>query len=347
MRNTHYITENDVAKAVSDITGINVAQVTRHESDILLQLEDSLRMRVLGQETPVSALAGAIRRGKAGLRDPKRPIGSFLFTGPTGVGKTELCLALAATLFQQKDALIRLDMSEYMEASSVSKMLGAAPGYIGYGDGGTLADNIRTKPYAVVLLDEIEKAHPDVLNVLLQILDAGSLTDSKGRKVSFQNTVIVMTSNVGARSIAEAKAAIGFGQASAKADTKKDAMNELQAAFRPEFLNRIDDIIVFGQLSPADVKAIAGKYIGELAERLLANGVTLRVSDAAITQLASMGFDERYGARPLKRVIQNHLEDKIADFILRGDLGAEDAIDCDFMDGTIMYKLSSTVGAAN
>lgn len=343
-RNKHYITENDVAHLVAEMTGIDVARLTQEESERLLNLEEILRQRVVGQDDAVAALAKAIRRGKAGLRSPNRPIGSFLFTGPTGVGKTELCLTLADYLFQHKDALIRLDMSEYMEACSISKLIGAAPGYIGYGDSGTLADRIRTKPYAVVLFDEIEKAHPDILNMLLQIMEDGALTDSHGRTVSFKNAIVVMTSNIGGQCITDAKAPIGFAHATIQPDTSKDAIKELRASFRPEFLNRIDDIIVFNRLLPSDMKAIAKKYLNELTERLIENKITLKVPDAVVAQLAYEGFDDRYGARLLRRVIQSSVEDKIADLIILGELSAGDKIECGITDGIITFDIKPLVG---
>jgi len=318
----HVVDEDDIAYIVSNWTGVPVQKLKQEESERLMQLENILHGRVIGQEQAVTAVAKAIRRGRVGLKNPKRPTGSFLFLGPTGVGKTELSRALAETLFGNEDALIRVDMSEYMEKHSVSKMIGSPPGYVGYDEGGQLSERIRRKPYAVVLFDEIEKAHPDVFNILLQVLDDGHITDSQGRKVDFKNTVIIMTSNAGARNIVEPKR-LGF---TAGADEKKDyddmkksVMDEVKKMFRPEFVNRIDDIIVFHQLTQENVRDIAGLMLKETAVRVQqAMGITLQITDTAAEAIAKEGYDPLYGARPLRRVIQTKIEDMLAEHILDG-----------------------------
>ena len=323
------LTEEDIAEVVSGWTGVPVQKLTQSENEKLKNLEQTLHQRVIGQDEAVEAVAKAIRRGRVGLKDPNRPIGSFLFLGPTGVGKTELSKALAESLFGNEDALIRIDMSEYMEPHSVAKLIGSPPGYVGFDEGGQLTEKIRRKPYSVILLDEIEKAHPDVMNMLLQILDDGRLTDSQGRTVNFKNTVIIMTSNIGARMITDKKS-LGFTannnnkEESQKEyeDIKKDVMGELKKEFRPEFINRIDEIIVFHKLTDKDVKQIIDIMLKQVTKRLQEQNIDLSIDDKVKDLIAKKGVDTNYGARPLKRAIQNLLEDKIAEEILDGKLEA-------------------------
>ena len=335
------VTGETIAEIVSSWTGVPVSQLTEEESARLLRLEDELHNRLIGQNEAVSAVARAIRRGRVGLKDPKRPIGSFIFLGPTGVGKTELCKALAASLFGSENMMIRLDMSEYMEKHTVSRLIGSPPGYVGFDEGGQLTEKVRRTPYSVVLFDEIEKAHPDVFNILLQILEDGILTDSQGRKVDFKNTVIIMTSNIGARLITEKKVSFGFGDNSAEngdnANIKEKVLSELKNAFRPEFLNRVDDIIVFSRLKPDEIKTIAGKMLENLNLRLAGLNITAKFTDALIDKLAEKGFDENYGARPLRREIQNDIEDKLSEKILDGTIKNGDTVVCDFKDGEFTF----------
>ena len=328
------VTENDIAEIVSSWTGVPVAQLTEAESERLLNMESVLHERIVGQDEAVSAVSRAIRRGRVGLKDPHRPIGSFIFLGPTGVGKTELCKTLAEAMFGDENAMIRLDMSEYMEKHTVSRLVGSPPGYVGYDEGGQLTEKIRRKPYAVLLFDEIEKAHPDVFNMLLQILDDGILTDSQGRRVDFKNTVIIMTSNVGARLITDQRQfGFGFGEDNAdKSDVRirENVMGELKKTFRPEFLNRVDDIIVFKQLTQTDIEEIARRMLGSLNKRVSDLGIGLSVTDAAVTQLSKAGFDPVYGARPLRRAIQSSVEDALAEKMLEGQFGAGDTVTVDY-----------------
>ena len=322
------VTEEEIAEIISSWTGIPVKTLAQEESERLLKLEEILHSRVVGQEEAVTAVAKAIRRGRVGLKDPKRPIGSFIFLGPTGVGKTELSKALAEAMFGDEDAMIRIDMSEYMEKHTVSRLVGSPPGYVGYDEGGQLTEKVRRKPYSVVLFDEIEKAHPDVFNILLQILDDGILTDAQGRRVDFRNTVIIMTSNLGARQITEGKT-LGFAGGTKDADKdyakiKSDVMAEVKRAFRPEFLNRVDDIIVFHQLNEENIKEIATKMLKTLKDRLQANGIQAEFTDEAIGKIAGQGFDPVYGARPLRRAIQSELEDMIAEQMLENKIQSGD-----------------------
>ncbi|MCR4594779.1 MAG: ATP-dependent Clp protease ATP-binding subunit [Clostridiales bacterium] len=315
------VTESEIAEIVSSWTGIPVTKMTEQESERLLNLEKELHERVIGQDKAVTAVSKAIRRGRAGLKDPKRPIGSFIFCGPTGVGKTELSKTLAASMFGDENAMIRLDMSEYMEKHTVAKLIGSPPGYVGYDEGGQLTEKVRRKPYSVVLFDEIEKAHPDVFNMLLQILDDGVLTDSKGRKVDFKNCVIIMTSNVGARQINEEKTALGFGdEARSKERTEESiyeaVMGELKQTFRPEFLNRVDDIIVFNRLTENDIKKIAENLLKNLEKRLKEIEINMKFDASVVKYASKAGFDEVYGARPLKRTIQSKVEDVLSEEIL-------------------------------
>ncbi len=319
------VTEQDIAEVVNAWTGIPVQQLTEDESERLMHLEDKLHERVVGQDEAVIAVSRAIRRARAGLKDPKRPIGSYMFLGPTGVGKTELCRALAETLFGNENSLIRLDMSEYMEAHSISKLFGPPPGYVGYEDGGQLTERVRRKPYSVVLLDELEKAHPDVFNALLQILEDGRLTDSKGRLVDFKNTVVIMTSNAGAEKLNKASA-VGFTSYTPDSSyerMREEMLAELKKTFRPEFLNRIDEIIVFRPLEQAQAKEIAKLMLESVSQRLQSRGIELSFLDEAVEYLAKAGFDPVYGARPLRRAIQQQVEDSLSEEILCGriDLG--------------------------
>ena len=313
----------EIAEVISSWTGVPVQRLAETESEKLRNLEKVLHSRVIGQNEAVTAVAKAIRRGRVGLKDPKRPIGSFIFCGPTGVGKTELCKALAEALFGDESALIRVDMSEYMEKHSVSKLVGSPPGYVGFEEGGQLTEKVRRKPYSVILFDEIEKAHPDVFNILLQILDDGQLTDSQGRRVDFKNCVIIMTSNVGARNISEPKS-LGFASERSAADVQKNIRSgvteELKRMFRPEFLNRVDDIIVFSQLSEDEIAEIARLMLSSLEKRLEANGINASFDDSAVRLLAKEGFDPVYGARPLRRAIQSKVEDLIAEKMLDGEI---------------------------
>ena len=334
--------EEDVAAVVSAWTGVPVTRLTEDEGERLLRLEDTLHARVVGQDEAVREVARALRRARAGLRDPKRPVGSFLFLGPTGVGKTELCRALADAVFGDEEALVRLDMSEYMERHTVSRLVGAPPGYVGYDEGGQLTEKVRRRPWSVVLFDEIEKAHEDVWNLLLQILEDGVLTDAQGRRVDFRNTVLVMTSNVGAKAITSSAAKLGFAQAEdgdgGFARVKETVMAELRATFKPEFLNRIDSTVVFRRLSRADVSAIARRMLKATVQRAAALGVTLTVEDAAVERIADEGFDPLYGARPLRRVIRAEVEDAVAELLLSGTLHAGDAARIGAEDGALRVR---------
>ncbi len=334
------VTAETIAKIVSDWTGVPVVQLTKEESERLLSMEKVLHERVVGQDEAVSAISRAIRRGRVGLKDPKRPVGSFIFLGPTGVGKTELCKALAQAMFGDENAMLRLDMSEYMEKHTVSKLIGSPPGYVGFDEGGQLTEKVRRKPYSVVLFDEIEKAHPDVFNMLLQILEDGRLTDSRGRTVDFKNTVIIMTSNAGARLITEKHKSLGFAQEEGadKADTKELVMAELKKLFRPEFLNRIDDIIVFNKLTQDEIKQIASKMLGTLAKRLENMNIKISFTDAAVTAIADKGFDDAYGARPLRRAIQSEIEDTLSEQMLDGKITENSSVTCDYTDGEFVFN---------
>ncbi len=324
------IGEDEIAEVVSKWTGIPITKVTEGESEKLLRLEQTLGERVKGQDDAISAVAKAIRRGRIGMRDAKRPIGSFLFLGSTGVGKTELCKALANALFDSDDKMIRLDMSEYMEAHSVSKLIGSPPGYVGFDDGGQLTEQVRRKPYSVVLLDEIEKAHPDVFNMLLQILEDGRLTDSHGRVVSFKNTVIVLTSNVGSDKLNGNRVELGFGDKDSSMDVKQLALNELKKYFRPELINRIDNIIVFNKLGEDVVAEIAKNMLAELNKNLKDKNIELKFSASTLKYLIKNGTNADYGARPLRRLITTAIEDELADMYLRGEIkdGNTIMVDC-------------------
>lgn len=339
------LTASEIEDVISVMTGIPVKKLLGEESDRLLHMEEILHKRVVGQEEAVKAVSRAIRRGRVGLKDPKRPIGSFLFLGPTGVGKTELSKALAEVLFGDENAMIRVDMSEYMEKHTVSKLIGSPPGYVGFEEGGQLTEKVRRKPYSVILFDEIEKAHPDVFNIMLQILDDGILTDSQGRKVDFKNTVIIMTSNLGAKQIT-GKKSLGFVQteedfSKEQEKIKESVMSELKNAFRPEFLNRIDEIIVFEQLSKADIKEIAKRLMTSVTDRLAKMGITVNIDQSVIDEVSEKGFDAVYGARPLKRAIQTMVEDKIAEAMLEGKCAEGDNVTVSFVNGEIKIEKNS------
>ena len=329
-RKVPVVGENEIADVVAGWTKIPVSRLTESEAARLQKLEETLHKRVIGQEEAVSAVAKAVRRGRVGLKDPKRPIGSFLFLGPTGVGKTEVSKALAEAVFGNEDAMIRVDMSEYMEKHSVSKMIGSPPGYVGHEDGGQLSEKVRRNPFSVILFDEIEKAHPDVFNILLQVLDDGHITDSQGRKVDFKNTIIIMTSNAGAQSIIEPKK-LGFG---AKEDEKQDhermknnVMEEVKRIFKPEFLNRIDETIVFRALNKEDMKQIITIMVHELQQRCKDQlQIELTVRDAAKAHIVEEAYDRKYGASPLRRKLQDEVEDRLAEAIIRGDIHAQDHV---------------------
>ena len=332
-QNRGNVTADDVAKVVAGWTGIPVTRLTEDESMRLLKLEEKLHQRVVGQDEAVNAVAKAIRRSRVGLKDPKRPIGSFLFLGPTGVGKTELCKTLAEAMFGDENAMVRIDMSEYMEKHTVSRLVGSPPGYVGHEEGGQLTEKVRRKPYSVVLFDEIEKAHEDVWNILLQILEDGIVTDSQGRKVDFKNTIIVMTSNVGAKNITADAARLGFDGSEkgekeseeVRFDRIRDAvMADLKRTFRPEFLNRIDEIIVFRQLTEDNIRQIARRMLDVTGARMAQQGITLAADDDAVAELARDGFDPQYGARPLRRAIQSMVEDAVAEKMLEGQLKSGD-----------------------
>ena len=335
------VTPEVIAEIVSEWTGIPVVQLTKEESERLLNLEKELHERVVGQDEAVSSIAKAIRRGRVGLKDPKRPIGSFIFLGPTGVGKTELSKALAAAMFGDENAMLRIDMSEYMEKHTVSRLVGSPPGYVGFDEGGQLTEKVRRKPYSVILFDEIEKAHPDVFNILLQILDDGRLTDSQGRTVDFKNTVIIMTSNIGAKLLTENHSSLGFTDDNSEnketKNTKELVLGELKKAFRPEFLNRIDDIIVFDRLSKDEIKEIAVKMLAGLKKRLSDMDIEIEFTDEAISAIADKGFDEIYGARPLRRAITSGIEDPLSEKMLDGSVKANSKVKCDFADGEFTF----------
>jgi len=322
------VTEREIASIISDMTGIPVSEVQAEETEKLLHIEDELRKRVIGQEEALRAIATAVRRNRAGLRDPRRPIGSFFFLGPTGVGKTELARAISAILFESEDALLRIDMSEYMEKFAISRLIGAPPGYVGYEEGGQLTEKVRRKPYSVVLLDEIEKAHPDVFNLLLQILEEGCLTDSFGRKVDFKNTVLIMTSNVGAKEI-RGRRGLGFvaeGSDAGYQQMKGRVLDELRKVFNPEFLNRLDEVIVFRQLDRPDLMKIIEILLNDLYKRLEAQAIEFEITDEARVFILEKGYNPDHGARPLKRAIQRYLEDPLSEKLLSGEIAKHDQL---------------------
>jgi ATP-dependent Clp protease ATP-binding subunit ClpB len=331
------VTEEDVAEVVAKWTGIPVSRLMEGEVEKLIQMEERLHDRVIGQDEAIAAVSNALRRSRAGLSDPNRPIGSFLFLGPTGVGKTELAKALAEFMFDSEQAIVRLDMSEYMEKHTVARLIGAPPGYVGYEEGGQLTEAVRRRPYAVVLLDEIEKAHPDVFNTLLQLMDDGRLTDGQGRTVSFTNTVLIMTSNVGSDRIAGEQVD----------ESIREAIEEVLAAtFKPEFLNRIDDTVIFHRLSKADIGRIVELQVNQLVGRVAERGIEIDLTDDARTLLGNLGYDPTYGARPLKRVIQKQLVDKLALKILEGEFGEGDVVRVDAADGEIVFERAGTPAAS-
>ena len=335
--------ENDIADVVTQWTGIPVSRLLEEESERLLHLDEHLKKRVIGQDAAVDAVSRAIRRGRMGLKDPKRPIGSFIILGPTGVGKTELCKALAELLFGDSNAMIRIDMSEYMEKHSVSKLIGSPPGYVGFEEGGQLTEKIRRRPYSVVLFDEIEKAHPDVFNILLQVLEDGILTDSQGRRVDFKNTILIMTSNVGAAALtAPAKGTLGFAQGDSSAsDTEKAnarVMEALKSTFRPEFLNRIDDIIIFNRLSEENIRSIATLLLAEVQKRIEGIGISITFTEEVAALMAKEGFDAIYGARPLRRAIVRLVEDAFSGAMLEGKFKAGDTVTAKAEDGKVTFE---------
>jgi ATP-dependent Clp protease ATP-binding subunit ClpB len=333
------VTDEEVAEVVSKWTGIPVAKMLEGDGDKLLRMEAAIHERVIGQDEAVQAVADAVRRSRAGLSDPNRPNGSFLFLGPTGVGKTELSKALAHFLFDTEDALVRVDMSEFMEKHSVARLIGAPPGYVGYEEGGYLTEAVRRKPYSVILLDEIEKAHPDVFNVLLQVLDDGRLTDGHGRTVDFRNTVVIMTSNLGSELIQNMAGEEHY-------DAMKAAVMEVVGQhFRPEFLNRVDDIVVFHPLTAEQIGEIVVIQLQYLKSRLLERDMQLELADAAVARLAEAGFDPVYGARPLKRAIQQHVENPLAQEILAGRLGPGDIVTVDLEDGEYVFRAKTPAAA--
>lgn len=324
--------EEEIAEVVSKWTGIPVSKMLEGERDKLLKMDEALHQRVIGQDEAVNAVANAIRRSRAGLSDPNRPNGSFLFLGPTGVGKTELCKSLANFLFDTEEAMIRIDMSEFMEKHSVARLVGAPPGYVGYEEGGYLTEAVRRKPYSVILLDEVEKAHPDVFNILLQVLDDGRLTDGQGRTVDFRNTVVVMTSNLGSNVIQEMAGEENY-------QAMKNAVMEIVGQhFRPEFINRVDDVVVFHPLQKDQIRAIADIQLLHLRKRLAERDLALELSDAALDHLAEAGFDPVYGARPLKRVIQHEIENQLAQDILAGKFLAGQVIKIDVQDEELVFS---------
>lgn len=341
-KSTQVVSENDIADIVSNWTGIPVKKLAEEESQRLRNMEELLHKRIIGQNQAVEAVSKAIRRGRVGLKDPKRPIGSFLFLGPTGVGKTELTKALAEVLFGNDDSMIRVDMSEYMEKHSTAKLIGSPPGYVGYEEGGQLSEKVRRKPYSVILFDEIEKAHPDVFNMLLQVLDDGHITDSQGRRVDFKNTVIIMTSNIGARNIIEPKKlgfTNNFDKAQSYEDMKKNVMDEVKHTFKPEFLNRIDDVIVFQPLDKEQIKEIVKLLINELTARIKNNmGIDVEVEDNVLDYIAETGFDQNFGARPIKRAIQSKIEDPFAEKLLEENVKSKEKIVIDYQNEKITFN---------
>ncbi len=341
--NRYKVTENEVADVMAMMTGIPVKRISQGEGTKLLSMADDLKLKVIGQEDAVRKLAKAIQRNRAGLKDPNKPIGSFIFLGPTGVGKTEMSKVLSEYLFDTKDALLRIDMSEYMEKFAVSRLVGAPPGYIGYEEGGQLTEKVRRKPYSVILLDEIEKAHPEVFNILLQVLDEGFLTDSMGRKIDFRNTIIIMTSNIGSRQIKDFGQGVGFStqtrQENTDRDTKSIIENALKKFFSPEFLNRVDDVIVFKSLEKESIVKILDLSIEKMLSRIEKLGLKIKLSDAAKEFLATKGFDPEFGARPLGRAIQKYLEDPIAEEILKAGTNDGDVVDVDLEEGAEELKI--------
>ncbi len=342
-KNTPVVGEEEICDVISQWTSIPVKKLAESDAEKLKNLENILHERVIGQDEAVTAVAKAIRRGRIGLKDPKRPTGSFIFLGPTGVGKTELCKALAEAVFGDENAIIRVDMSEYMDKFNVSKLIGSPPGYVGFEEGGQLTEKVRRKPYSVVLFDEIEKAHPDVFNILLQILDEGTVTDSQGRKIDFKNTVVIMTSNIGARLITSENKALGFGDKAEKEKgydkIKEEVLGELKNVFRPELLNRIDEIIVFHQLEKPDIEKITSLMLNSLKARIAGLGIDIDFDESCVAHLAEAGFDINYGARPLRRAIQSQVEDLISDEMLSGNLKKGDKCTVKAVDGKLAVEV--------
>ena len=344
--NREIVTEENVAEVVSMMTGIPVNRIAQTEGNKLSLLPELISGKVIGQDEAVTKVVKAIQRNRAGLKDPNKPIGSFIFLGQTGVGKTQLAKVLAGELFDSTDALIRIDMSEYMEKFAISRLVGAPPGYVGYEEGGQLTEKVRRKPYAVILLDEIEKAHPDVFNMLLQVLDDGFLTDSLGRKIDFSNTIIIMTSNIGARKLKDFGTGVGFGTAAQKQQESANARgvieNALKKAFAPEFLNRIDDVVVFNTLEKEDIDKIIDIELEKLLDRISELGYKLKLSKKARNFIAEKGFDKQYGARPLKRAIQKYVEDAIAEEIIKSNIQEGDSITMDIGKNDIELNIKIT-----
>jgi len=342
----HYtidVTGEDVAEVVAEWTGVPLTQLKQTDADRLVNLEKILHQRVIGQEEAVSAVSRAIRRARSGLKDPNRPIGSFMFLGPTGVGKTELAKALAEAMFGSEDNMIRVDMSEYMEKYSTSRLIGSAPGYVGYEEGGQLTEKVRNKPYSVVLFDEVEKAHPDVFNILLQVLDDGYLTDSKGRKVDFRNTILIMTSNLGATTLRDEKS-VGFGAVDKTNDyqaVSATIREELRKAFRPEFLNRIDETIVFHSLNREELHEIVKLMAQEIVDRVAQQGIKIKITPAAIDVVAKAGFDPEYGARPIRRALQAEVEDRLSESLLTGEIKVDDQVTIGASKGVITINVKN------
>ena len=341
-KSQHLVNEGEIADVLGSITGIPVARLQQEESQRLMSMEATIHAKIIGQEAAVKTVSKAIRRGRVGLKNPGRPIGSFLFLGPTGVGKTHLCRALAEILFGDENQIIRVDMSEYMEKHTVSRLIGSPPGYVGYNDGGQVSELIRRKPYSVVLFDEVEKAHPDVLNILLQVLDEGHITDAQGRRVNFKNAVIIMTSNAGAKNIVSPKK-LGFtgggDRARSYEDMKKTVMDEVKNLFRPEFVNRIDDIIVFHPLDDGDIRKICRLMLGETAERIAKNmDIELAFSDELVNFISADGYDQGFGARPLRRAIQSKVEDELAEEILKGRFGEGSKVLADYSGEKVLFS---------
>jgi ATP-dependent Clp protease ATP-binding subunit ClpC len=338
------ITEDDIAEMVSRSTGIPAARLSADDRTRLAALEAELHARVVGQDDAVTAIAKAVRRSRSGMGDPRRPVGSFLFLGPTGVGKTELAKTLASSLFGDEAAMLRFDMSEFGERHTVSRLVGAPPGYVGYDEAGQLTERVRRKPYSVILLDEIEKAHPDVFNLLLQVLDDGHLTDGQGRTVDFRNTVVIMTSNLGSEFLASRSGALGFSAAAdggfTESDLRNRVMGRLHESMRPEFLNRIDEIVLFRKLDREQLRTIVGLLLDDTRLRLAAQDVDLVISDAAVDWIAEHGYEPEYGARPLRRLVQREVEDRIADLVVASATSAGDAVEIDVVDGAVIATVA-------
>jgi len=335
------VTPDDIATVVSQWTGVPLTQLQKSETERLINLEKVLHKRVIGQEAAVSAVSRAIRRARSGLKDPQRPIGSFMFLGPTGVGKTELAKALAEAMFGSEDNMIRVDMSEYMEKYSTSRLVGAPPGYVGYEEGGQLTEKVRQKPYSVVLLDEVEKAHPDVFNILLQVLDDGYLTDSKGRRVDFRNTILIMTSNLGATALRDEKS-VGFGAQKVQQDYKamrSRILEELKKSFRPEFINRIDEVVVFHSLTKPELHQIVKIMAKNVLKRLHDQNIDVKITPAAIDVIAKAGFDPEYGARPIRRAIQQQVEDRLSEELLSGHIKVGESVTIGARKGEITVNV--------